>query len=227
MNKVYVGVGHGGTDCGAVGNGFEEEDLTLAVANACTTYLTANGVTVKQSRNADVTFPTGDKVKDANAWDADLILDIHINAGGGKGTEVYHTVNGGVSKTLAQNILDSIISATGETNRGLKTKKQADGRDYFGIIRDTKAPAVLVECCFIDTTDIQHIDTSAEQVIFGQAIAKGILNTLGIIPDPEQVKPVSTTYCVSAGGISTKGEAETIKNKIEALGYIGKIEEEK
>ena len=36
-----------------------------------------------------------------------------------------------------------------------------------------------------------------------------------------------TQYTVSFSGISTKGEAETIKNKIEAMGYIGKIEEKK
>ena len=33
--KVYLGVGHGGKDPGAVGNGFEEEDLNLSVATAC------------------------------------------------------------------------------------------------------------------------------------------------------------------------------------------------
>ena len=36
-----------------------------------------------------------------------------------------------------------------------------------------------------------------------------------------------TRYNVSFSGISTKGEAETIKNKIEAMGYIGKIEVQK
>lgn len=37
-----------------------------------------------------------------------MALDIHNNAGGGDGAEVYHSINYGIGKELADNILDEI-----------------------------------------------------------------------------------------------------------------------
>ena len=34
MSKVFIGVGHGGADPGAVANGFKEKDLNLVIALA-------------------------------------------------------------------------------------------------------------------------------------------------------------------------------------------------
>ena len=35
MKKVYIGVGHGGGDSGAVANGLKEKDLNLTTALEC------------------------------------------------------------------------------------------------------------------------------------------------------------------------------------------------
>lgn len=178
--KVYVAAGHGGNDPGAVGNGMKEKDLTLSIAKHCQAYLKANGVTVRMSRTTDIDPGLNWRASDANKWGADLVVEIHINAGGGDGIEVYHSIVGGKGKTLAKNI-ENEVKEIGQNSRGLKTKKNADGQDYLGIIRMTNAPAVLVECAFIDTKkDIAIIDTPAEQKTFGEAIAKGILKTLGL-----------------------------------------------
>lgn len=225
--KVYIGVGHGGTDPGACSQSFKESSLTLAIALSCQAELARNLVETLISRTTDITFPTNKKVPQANTFNADLVVDIHINAGGGHGVEVYYSIAGGKSKTLAYNVLTAIVSTTKQTNRGIKTK-QGNSGDYFGIIRDTDAPAVLVECGFIDTDDINNFNTAEKQAIMGKAIARGIMDTLCIIPRPERVEPVNnTTYRVSFGGISTHGEAETIQNIIQNMGYNGKIEEEK
>lgn len=55
--KVFLGVGHGGNDSGAVANGFKEKDMTLKIANACKAYLEANGISVKMSRYRDENDP--------------------------------------------------------------------------------------------------------------------------------------------------------------------------
>ncbi|MBR1810246.1 MAG: N-acetylmuramoyl-L-alanine amidase [Clostridia bacterium] len=181
--KVYVGIGHGGSDSGAVANGFREKDLNLSVGNACSAYLRKAGVEVKQSRTDDRDVTINTKVAQANSWGADLVLDIHHNAGGGDGAEVYYSRVGGTSKKLATNILTQIV-ALGQQNRGEKIKLGSSGRDYFGMVRDTYAPAVLVECAFMDSKDIEIVDTEPERVRMGEAIAKGILKTLGIaFPD--------------------------------------------
>ncbi len=180
MAKVYVGIGHGGKDPGAVANGVEEADLNLVIGLACVDELKRHGVSVMASRSKDENDPLAEKISECNEYAPDLALDIHNNAGGGDGAEVYYAKNGNKGKTLAQNILDEII-ALGQNSRGIKTKLNAAGEDYFGFIRETVAPAVIVECAFVDNkTDIKIIDTAAEQKAMGKAIAKGVLKTLNI-----------------------------------------------
>lgn len=179
--KVFIGVGHGGSDPGAVGDGFKEKELNLTIALACQTELERHGVTARMSRTKDEDKKLADVIAECNAFGPDLAADIHNNAGGGDGAEVYHSIEGGTSKILAQNILNEIV-AIGQNSRGLKTKKNSSGTaDYFGFIREITAPAVIVECAFVDNaTDIKIIDTAAEQNAMGVAIARGILKTLGI-----------------------------------------------
>lgn len=186
--KVYVGVGHGGSDPGAVANGFKESDLNLAIALACQDELARHGVLVKISRTKDEYDSLTGKINECNAFHPDLALDIHNNAGGGDGAEVYHSINGGTGKTLAVNILDEVVKI-GQNSRGTKTRKNSSGSDYFGFIRSVNAPSVIVECAFVDNkTDMRILDTAAERAKFGQAIARGILKTLGVTYQPE--KPV-------------------------------------
>lgn len=188
MKKVYVGVGHGGSDNGAVANGFKEDELNLVIGTACADELKRHGVNAMLSRTADVDESVNEKVAECNSFAPDLAIDIHNNAGGGDGAEIYHSKNGGKGKELAQNILDSIVSV-GQNSRGIKTKLNSKGQDYYGFIRSTNAPAVIVECAFLDNKkDIQIIDTKAEQKTMGKAIAKGILKTLGIDYKKEETK---------------------------------------
>jgi N-acetylmuramoyl-L-alanine amidase len=180
MAKVFIGVGHGGSDPGAVANGLKESNLNLAIALACRDELVRHGVKVGMSRTKDENDPLANEVKECNTYAPDYAVEIHNNAGGGDGVEIYHHFGGGKGKTLAQNILNEIV-AIGQNSRGLKTKKNSSGKDYFGWIRDTNAPACLIECAFVDNKkDIAIIDTAAEQKNFGVAIAKGVLKTLGI-----------------------------------------------
>lgn len=191
MAKVFLGVGHGGSDPGAVANGFKEKDLNLAIALACEDELVRHGVTVMMSRTRDENDTLPEEIKECNAFSPDLAVDIHNNAGGGDGAEAFYHYKGGVSKTLADNILAEIVKI-GQNSRGAKTKLNSAGSDYFGFIRETVAPAVIVECAFVDNrTDMQIIDTDAELKVMGVALAKGILKTLGIAYKDET--PVVTT----------------------------------
>ncbi len=177
--KVFLGVGHGGKDPGAIGNGFEEADLNLAIALACQSELVRHGVIVGMSRTKDENDDANEEVRECNAFKPDLAVDIHNNAGGGDGAEVIYHYGGGKSLILANTILQE-ITAIGQNSRGAKFKKNASGQDYFAFIRMTHAPSVIVETAFVDSKDIQIIDTPEEQQKMGVAIAKGILKTLGI-----------------------------------------------
>ena len=179
MAKVFIGVGHGGKDAGAVGNGLKEKNVNLSIALHLRSELQRHGVTVGISRTKDEDDTTSDEVRKANAFDPDYAVDIHTNAGGGTGFEVLHTLSGGKGKILAANIEAAMISA-GYKSRGLKTKANSAGKDYFGFIRSIAAPSIILECAFIDSSDYQLIDSEADRQKIARTYARGILKTLGI-----------------------------------------------
>ena len=228
LNKVFIGVGHGGADSGAVANGFKEKDLNLDIGLACFNELMRHGVNVLMSRTKDVADTLDEEIKECNKFNPDLAIDIHNNAGGGDGVEAFYHYKGGKSKTLADNVLCEIVNI-GQNSRGAKIRKNAQGKDYYGFIRQTVAPAVIIECAFVDNAkDMQIIDTLSERQAMGKAIAKGILKTLGINYIAEPVKndaDQKTLYRVQVGAYSVKANAEKIKNELISKGYSAIIVE--
>ena len=195
--KVFIGVGHGGVDPGAVGNGFYEKDLNLSIALACQAELIRHGIIVGMSRTKDENDDLNEEIRECNAFNPDLALDIHNNAGGGDGAEAYYHHGGGMGKILATNILDEIVK-TGQNSRGAKIRKNDNGDDWYGFIRMTYAPAVIVECAFIDNAkDIQIVDTEEERKAMGIALAKGVLKTLGIAYKQPQTAPTENRMTVA------------------------------
>ena len=221
MNKkVFLSVGHGGNDSGAIGNGFKEKDLNLSIALACQAELTRHGVMVGISRTKDENDPAVDEIKECNTFSPDVAVSVHNNAGGGDGAEVFHSITGS-GKPLADSILSEIVKI-GQNSRGTKTRKNASGADYYGFIRQTKSIAVIVECAFIDNAkDIQVLNTEDRGKAMGVAIAKGVLKYLGINPKP------ATLYRVQVGAYTSKQNANKMKAKLESYGYKAIITEVK
>lgn len=91
--KLYLDAGHGGEDLGAVANGIQEKDITLAVALAVREYLSSvQGLEIRLSR-ADDRYPTlPERTREAAQWGADLFVSIHCNSApraNASGVEVY------------------------------------------------------------------------------------------------------------------------------------------
>lgn len=215
MARVFIGVGHGGTDPGA-GGYLVEKDVNLKMARACYDYLQARGVDTQISRTGDATDRLVSKIDRCNAFAPDFALDIHNNAGGGDGFEIFHSVVGGKGKELAKNIEKEVVKI-GQNSRGLKTKKNSYGRDYFGFIRSTICPAVICEGVFVDNkADAAQADTDAECRAFGEAYARGILATLGIADTAGKTDTTSKPN----GASGTKTSAPTTGN---TSGYKVKV----
>lgn len=219
--KVFIGVGHGGSDPGATANGFKEKELNLDVAKACRDALKSSGVDVAISREGDVSENLSQRIKEANAFNPDIAVDIHHNAGGGDGAEVYHAKNDKSDDALAKNILTELFAigqnmhstTPTKVESGMKTKVTSSGADYFGFIRQIKCPSVLVECAFVDSADVQIVDTAAERKAMGIAIAKGILKTLGITYK-EKTENTTTGSFFPARGYFKKGDVSPNVGKI-------------
>ncbi len=84
-------------------------------------------------------------VAKCNAHKVDCDVSIHLNSGGGHGTECEIYGTGGNAEKYAKKIQSAIIKRTGYTDRGVKVR-----RDLY-VLHHTNAPAVLVECCFVDS----------------------------------------------------------------------------
>lgn len=218
MKKVFLGAGHGGADSGAIAGGIKEKDVNLEITLNVGRELARHGVEVKYSRTGDDNEKLNDKIDECNAFSPDLALDIHNNAGGGDGAEVYHHYGGGLGKTLAENILKEMVKA-GQNSRGAKTRKNSSGRDYFAFIRETACPAVIVECAFLDNEkDVALINTAEGRKNLATAICKGILATLGIAFVAEPPKS-GTLYRVQVGAYKEKENAIKMQEKLKAAGF--------
>jgi N-acetylmuramoyl-L-alanine amidase len=166
------------------------------------------------SRSKDENDPIGDEVKECNAYAPDLAVDIHNNAGGGDGGEVFYSHLGGKGKTLAENILAEIVKI-GQNSRGAKIRKNSQGKDYYGFIRSTTCPAVIVECAFVDNaSDLKILATEGDRKSMGVAIAKGILKTLGVAYQNER-----GYWKVQVGAYLVKENAVAMQKKIKAVGF--------
>jgi len=166
------------------------------------------GIETKISRTTDCDSSIKSKVAASNAFKANVCMDIHINAGGGDGSEVYYSHVSPNGKKLAQSIVDATL-AIRQNTRGIKVRLDKDGTDYYGMIRETDAPAVLVECAFIDNaTDIQIINTEAKRKVFGYAIADGVAKYLGV-KMPSTSKPTTPSKPTTA---TVKIEAPNLKD---------------
>lgn len=101
-------------------------------------------------------------VAKCNAHSVDLDISIHLNAGGGTGTEVLYTSEKG--KAYAAKVSAAVAAALGIKDRGAKE------RDDLYVLNHTKAPAILVECCFVDSTtdrDKWDADKCAAAIVEG------------------------------------------------------------
>ena len=162
---------HGGHNSHVTGASKYLNELTedRKVKNEVIRLLKAEGHTVYDCTDDSGTTQNANLsniVKKCNAHSVDLDISIHLNAGGGTGVEAY-IYPGSSSKDEATRICSKVASALGIKNRGVK-----DGSNLY-VVRSTNAPAVLVECCFVDsTTDRDHWDANK----CAKAIVEGILN---------------------------------------------------
>ena len=190
LNKVvYLDAGHGGYDPGASYFGISEKSLTLAIQIRVKAKLEAEGYQVVTTRTSDTYVDLTDRSRAANASESDIFVSIHINASGSsaaQGIETYYyqpyaeypsRINAtyhanptrlSMSDTLANAIQSSLINATGAQNQGVK-------RQTFAVLRETTAPAVLLELGFLSNPqEAARLNTSAYQETLANAIVAGI-----------------------------------------------------
>lgn len=179
-------VGHGksakgGYDSGAVNGSYHEFKIAKEIAKYAAEYYNSTYAEKADLMNYNGDLYLTERISRANTKGYSFIAEIHLNAGGGTGSEAFYAKKSAKGKKIAAAISKKISVALGIKDRGAKTKSTSSGTDYFGIIRNTKAEAVLVESAFIDTTgDLNKLKTAEGQKKCGIAIAQGIAEARGI-----------------------------------------------
>jgi N-acetylmuramoyl-L-alanine amidase len=182
LNKIFGSIGHGGHDSGAVEGRFIEKNMNLTYGKACMDEL-SKYVETKISRLDDSFIGLSGLVAMSNNYNAQIHLAFHLNAGKGDGCEIYHSINSAEGKKLAE-FISKEIAALGQNAHGqyvkIRPSTKYENKDYYTELGSTKAIAVILEPAFIDSKDVEFVDTEEELKILGIAVAHGVLNYLGI-----------------------------------------------
>ena len=88
---VVLDPGHGGSNGGTRGQGLNEKQVTLAIANLVATRLRAHGVQVALTRTTDRTLTLRQRIVTAVKLPADLFISIHANASPTRTQRGYET----------------------------------------------------------------------------------------------------------------------------------------
>lgn len=182
--KISVCIGHGKSqsgkyDSGAVAAGYQEFKLARAIGKCLKQELSKYNCTVDLI-NYDGDKNLAERIKYVNSKGYDLNMELHLNAGGGTGPEVYYRHTSKQGKALAAAISKSISTNLGLKNRGAKTKL-VNGQDYFGCVREIKCMSFLVENVFIDTKgDRDKVIYASGQEQCAKAIATAVVKYYGL-----------------------------------------------
>lgn len=216
--RIGIDMGHtlSGEGTGSQGCGYKEQNLTRELGKIVIEMLKKEGHTIydctvdKSSNNAQQLI---DRVNKANKQPLDLFVSIHFNAcvndvkGDGRttGTEVLLHSMSSKAKPYAERIVKKIANV-GLKNRGVKTHNAY-------VLKHTKAPALLIETCFIDDRDDMNVYLKSPRKV-AKAIVEGILDKT--ITDIVET-PKNGFYRVLVGSYKDKNNAikrqEELKSK--------------
>ncbi|MFC3928465.1 GBS Bsp-like repeat-containing protein [Streptococcus caprae] len=192
INKiVYLDAGHGGSDPGATYFGVTEKSLNLSIQNLVKAKLEEQGYQVVLTRSTDTFVGLLERSQAVNASLSDLFISIHFNASGSTATngietyyyeydanyqpainKTYHNNAERLSRSayLAQAIQNATVVNTGAANRGVL-------RNTFAVLRETTAPAILVELGYMSNTEeAKKLPQASYQEKLANGIVSGILN---------------------------------------------------
>jgi len=171
---VVIDAGHGGSDWGASSGTRREKDDNLNLALAVAQRLQTEKQRVILTRSSDVFVPLEERSEIANRNNADIFVSLHRNASvspAANGVETFVKPNAPpINISYAQNVQNAIVSVGVQSNRGVK-------QENFAVLRNTQAPAMLVELGFItNERDNELFDQNFNA--YADAIVRGILESL-------------------------------------------------
>lgn len=139
-----------------------------------------------------------------------LILSIHFNAFAGLtnrsyGTEVLYNTK----QTIAKQVSDAIVKATGYKMNNRGAKKRTD----LGVLTKTKEDAILIEVCFVDS----KYDVDVYQKHFND-ICKSVAQTVAPYVKPQVKVTPDKKYLLIVGSYSSFNNATKEQERLRQMG---------
>lgn len=186
-----IDAGHGGEDGGAVAaDGTKESDVNLAVARRLSLLLTLLGEETRMTRTSDISIYSDDaatlrqkkrsdlenRVSLVNETENALLVSIHQNSLPSSkrvhGAQVFYGAQEG-SDALAQSVQRALNAHINPGNE--KSEKPIDASIY--LMKNVRAPALLIECGFLSNAEETALLRSAEhQKCLAVVITAGLLS---------------------------------------------------
>jgi len=187
---VVIDPGHGGENLGAEYGDYTEKEMTLIVAEAMKEELEQyEGITVHLTRTGDEDLSLEERCEYAASVNADFLFCLHFNM------SEYHTLFGAETWISAfgeqysrgyafADIEIGLLQEMGLYSRGIKTRLNEKGEDYYGIIRhstEQNMPCVLIEHCHLDQENDQPFYDHQEKLqAFGRLDAEAVARYYGL-----------------------------------------------
>ncbi|MDE3839349.1 N-acetylmuramoyl-L-alanine amidase [Bacillus methanolicus] len=199
MFKISLSAGHAKTTPGkqTPDGSMKEWEFNSAVVKYLMAEL-ANYEDVAVLRLDDPTgqrdIPLQERSDRANAWGANVHIDIHANAYGSTwndacGIETFvYKKSLKEAYSLAQKVQSNLIKATGLKDRGVK---EGD----LHMLRETKMTAILVECGFMtNQEEAKLLKSDNYRRIVAGAILAGLVEQYGLKKKAKQEETKVTSY---------------------------------
>ena len=165
FRHVIIDPGHGGHDKGGNKGLIYEKHLALDTALRLEHYLKSKGVSTKMTRRSDYFVSLSGRTSFANRYSDAIFVSVHYNHSYKRdpaGIETFYYSSEG--KKLATHVQGRIMRKIRTPNRGVKHAR-------FYVLRNSKHPAILVECGFVSNSNESK---RMKKAWFRQSIAEGI-----------------------------------------------------
>jgi N-acetylmuramoyl-L-alanine amidase len=183
--KVMIDPGHGGSDCGAVVEGFKEADYNVMMANKLHEFASQNLTSLIETRLSRVPEedPTlGTRAKRAQEFGADLVICLHCNSFNPQSKGALGFYMGDTSSVKVDVITTVLNSMPRALRRKFQEATKVDKVNWgrvVNVLTPYECDAVLFEMGFITNPDDKKaLEESQEQIMM--ALIMGMLRYLSL-----------------------------------------------
>ena len=237
MYDIFIFRGHGNGDCGAVGNGYTEEQVAQLIVNLLVKKLRSKGVNVHTNTSKQNNYQNCC----LGSYKYKFGYSIHLNSASASasGIEAYVPLGEKYLK-LEEDMLKQISDKLDIPNRGVKSRNYnteqisfrqngnvSTGTDYYKEIRDAWSRGIsltILEVGFINSNDVhkiiqyqEEITTIIANVILKELDKEPLINST-ITSKPNTGTQQGIKYQVVAGSFNSKENAQKQVQKLKEKG---------